>query len=139
MALPKQRLGIALAGCGRFGEFCLPAAGDLPQLRLVGVTDSARARAQAVAARHGITAHPDYAALLGDDRVDILIVATPPADYAPMALAAITVGKHVFCEKPLATCLPEATAVVQAASARGVRLSVDYVLRWNALYRPLGT
>src|SRR6266545_2923749 len=117
MALPQERLGVALAGCGRFGEFCLSAAGELPQLLLVGVTDSDRARAVALAGRHGITIHPDYATLLGDDRVDIVIIATPPVDHASMALAAIAAGKHVFCEKPLATSLPEATAVVQAARA----------------------
>lgn len=138
MAIPPQRLGVALAGCGRFGEFCLQAVGGLPQLVPVGVTDSDRARALALATRHGITAHPNYAALLADDRLDIVIIATPPADHAPMALAAIAAGKHVFCEKPLATSLPDATAVVRAASARGVRLSVDYVLRWNPLYRLLG-
>jgi predicted dehydrogenase len=137
MTPPKERLGVALAGCGRFGDFCLSAAGDLPQLLPAGVTDTDRARALATAGRHGIAAHPDYAALLGDDRVDVVIIATPPADHAPMALAAIAAGKHVFCEKPLATSLPEATAVVQAASAHRVRLSVDYVLRWNPLYRLL--
>jgi predicted dehydrogenase len=50
-----------------------------------------------------------------------------------MTLAAIAAGKQVFCEKPLATSLPGATAVARAASARRVRLSVDYVLRWNPL------
>jgi predicted dehydrogenase len=137
MTPPQQRLGVALAGCGRFGDYCLSAAADLPGLRPVGVTDTDRGRALAAAGRHGVAAYPDYATLLGDDRADVVIVATPPAEHAPMALAAIAAGKHVFCEKPLATSLPEATAVVQAVSARGVRLSVDYVLRWNPLYRLL--
>jgi predicted dehydrogenase len=101
---------------------------DLPQLLPLGVSDTDRARAVATAGRRGIMAYPDYAALLGDDRVDVVIIATPPAHHATMALAAIAAGKHVFCEKPLATSLPEATAVVQAARAHRVRLSVDYVL-----------
>jgi predicted dehydrogenase len=133
----NQRLGVALAGCGRFGDFCLSVLEELPQLLLAGVTDRDRARALAAAGQRGIMAYPHYGALLADDRVDIVFVATPPADHAPMTLAAIGAGKHVFCEKPLATSLAEATAVVQAASARGVRLSVDYVLRWNPLYRLL--
>jgi predicted dehydrogenase len=137
MTPSKERLGVALAGCGRFGDFCLSAVADLPQLLPVGVSDTDRARALATAGRHGIAAHSDYAALLDDDRVDVVIIATPPADHAPMALAAIAAGKHVFCEKPLATSLPDATAVVQAARAHRVRLSVDYVLRWNPLYRLL--
>jgi predicted dehydrogenase len=137
MPAADQRLGVALAGCGRFGNFCLSVLGELPQLLLAGVHDRDRARALATAGQRGTTAYPDYAALLADDRVDVVFVATPPADHAPMTLAAIGAGKHVFCEKPLATSLPQATAVVQAATARGVRLSVDYVLRWNPLYRLL--
>jgi predicted dehydrogenase len=137
MSPSDRRLGVALAGCGRFGNFCLSAVDDLPELVLAGVTDRDRGRALAAAGRRGIVAYPDYQALLADDRVDIVLVATPPADHAPMALAAIAAGKHVFCEKPLATSLPQATAVAQAASARGVRVSVDYVLRWNPLYRLL--
>jgi predicted dehydrogenase len=137
MPFAKQRLGVALAGCGRFGDFCLSVVGELPQLLLAGVTDRDRGRAQAAASRHGVMAYPHYPALLADGRVDIVIVATPPADHAPMTLAAIGAGKHVFCEKPLATSLPEATAVARAAGARRVRLCVDYVLRWNPLYRLL--
>jgi len=49
MTPSKKSLGVALAGCGRFGDFCLSAAGDLPQLLPVGVTDTDPARALATA------------------------------------------------------------------------------------------
>jgi hypothetical protein len=94
MPLANQRLGVALDGCGRFGDFCLSVLGELPQLPLAGVTDRDHARVLAAAGQRGITAYPHYAALLADDHVDIAFVATPPADHAPMTLAAIGAGNN---------------------------------------------
>jgi hypothetical protein len=76
MPLPNERLGIALAGCGRFGAFCLSAVADLPQLLPVGVTDTYRHRARGVAGRHGLVTYPDDDALPGDERVHVIIIAT---------------------------------------------------------------
>jgi predicted dehydrogenase len=127
-------LGLGLVGCGRFGEFCLTAFATIPDLELVGVADLDRGRAQAVAAGYGMTAYPDYAALLSDELVDVVAINTPPVHHAAMALAAAAAGKHIFCEKPLATTIADATSVLMAVRDAGVRLSVDYVMRWNPLY-----
>jgi predicted dehydrogenase len=131
-------LGLGMVGCGRFGDFCLAAFATIPDLELVGVADLDRGRAKAVAAAFGITEYPDYAALLSDERVDVVAINTPPALHAAMALAAAAAGKHIFCEKPLATTMADATAVLIAVREAGVRLSVDYVMRWNPLYWALG-
>jgi predicted dehydrogenase len=117
-----------------FGEFCLTAFATIPNLELVGVADLDRGRAEAVASAFGVTAYPDYAALLADQPVDVVAINTPPATHASMAQAAAAAGKHVFCEKPLATTMDDATAVLRAVREAGVRLSVDYVMRWNPLY-----
>src|SRR4029450_1334155 len=63
----------------------------------------------------------------------------PRAAHAPPALSARRGGPHVFCEKPLATRLEDATEVLAATAAVGApRLTVDYVLRRNPLYALLG-
>jgi predicted dehydrogenase len=100
----------------------------------VAVADPDRARAGALAAAHRVEAcEPER--LLADQRVSVVAIATPPADHARLALAALGSGRHVFCEKPLATRLEDATEVVAAAGAAGApRLTVDYVLRHNPLY-----
>ena len=54
-----------------------------------------------------------------------------------MAIAAANAGKHIFCEKPLATDLESAEAALLAARQAGVTLSIDYVMRHNPLYRLL--
>jgi predicted dehydrogenase len=104
----------------------------------VAVADRDPARAEALAAAHRIAAcAPDQ--LLEDPRVAVVAVATPPAGHAGLALAALRAGRHVFCEKPLATRLEDATELLAASTrAGGPRLTVDYVLRRNPLYALLG-
>jgi predicted dehydrogenase len=134
VSLVNGRLGLGMVGCGRFGEFCLNAFATIPSLALVGVTDLDRRRAEAAAGAFGITVYSDYVALLADPRVQLVAINTPPALHAPMTLAAAAAGKHVFCEKPLATTIGDATAVLRAVRDARVRLAVDYVMRWNPLY-----
>ena len=98
------------------------------------MADRERQRAKAVAAAYGLAAC-DIDGLLADRRVAVVAIATPPAGHAELALAALGAGRHVFCEKPLATRLQDATALWRAAAAPGApRLTVDYVLRRNPLY-----
>src|SRR6202521_721030 len=132
--LVTGRLGLGMVGCGRFGEFCLTAFGTIPSLALIGVTDLDQRRAAATAEAFGVTAYSDYMALLADPRVQVVAINTPPALHASMTLAAAAAGKHVFCEKPLATTMDDATAVLRGVRDARVRLAVGYVMRWNPLY-----
>jgi predicted dehydrogenase len=104
----------------------------------VAVADRDPGRAAALAAVHRVDAvDPDR--LLADDRVGVVAIATPPAGHARLALDALAAGRHVFCEKPLATRLEDATAVLRATALPGApRLTLDHVLRRNPLYALLG-
>jgi len=130
----RSQLGLGLVGCGRFGEFCLTAFATIPNLKLIGVADRDQRRAEVTASAFGVTAYADYEALLADPDVDLVAINTPPALHAPMTLAAAAAGKHIFCEKPLATTIDDATSVLRAVRDTRVRLAVDYVMRWNPLY-----
>jgi predicted dehydrogenase len=135
----RPGVGLGLVGCGRFGAAILDAARELPGLAPVAVADRDPDRAAALAAAHRLDA-VDPRRLLDDDRVEVVAVATPPAGHARVALDALAAGRHVFCEKPLATRLEDATAVLRATARPGApRLTVDYVLRRNPLYALLGT
>jgi predicted dehydrogenase len=104
----------------------------------VALADRDRGRADALAALHRIEAcEPER--LLADQRVSVVAIATPPADHARLALAALGSGRHVFCEQPLATRLEDATEVLAAAAATGApRLLVDQPLRRDPLYALVG-
>ena len=131
-------LGLGLVGAGRFADFVARAAADVPGLDLRAVADQDVSRARRLAERHGITATGDIAGLLENDRIESLVIATPPVTHAPIARRALAAGRHVFCEKPLATELDDARAVA-AARDSGLALVVDHVLRYNPLLAALVT
>ena len=105
----------------------------VPGASVAAICSAQLARAQDLARRHDVPfATDDYRALL--ERVDAVVIATPPRLHAPMGLDAIAAGKHVFCEKPLATSLAEARALRDAATRAGVTHMVNLQLRYAPAY-----
>ncbi|MNK49742.1 Glucose-6-phosphate 3-dehydrogenase [compost metagenome] len=68
----------------------------------------------------------DWRALVNDRAIDAIIVATPPATHKDIVLAALALGKPVFCEKPLGMTAAESLLLAQAAEAAGVANMVGY-------------
>jgi len=68
----------------------------------------------------------DWRVLVGDRAIDAIIVATPPATHKDIVLAALALGKPVFCEKPLGMTAAESLQLAQAAEAAGVANMVGY-------------
>jgi len=130
-------LGIGVVGAGRFAAFVAEAVADLPDVALVAVADRDPEAAASLAKAHGITAYDDPTALVRADEVQAVLVATPPSSHADLAVLALDAGKHVFCEKPLATTTDGLVAVVEAAQRSAGTLVVDHVLRYNPLLRGL--
>lgn len=64
-----------------------------------------------------------------EDELDGIVIATPSGQHAGQAIAALTLGRAVFCQKPLATTAPEAARVVAAARALDRLLAVDFCYR----------
>jgi predicted dehydrogenase len=130
-------LGVGIVGAGRFGQFVASAAATVPDIRLVGVTDTDEGRAGQLAERHGVDVSADPAALLRDDRVGAVVIATPPSTHAGISLQALAAGRDVFCEKPLALTGVDAQAVRDAVVASGRTFVVDHVLRYNPVLAAL--
>ena len=74
-------------------------------------------------------------ALIASDKVDAVVIASPDATHADLALACLAAGKHALCEKPLATSAVEALQVVDAEVALGRRLlQIGYMRRFDPAY-----
>lgn len=103
---------------------------------LKGGASSSIASAERAAAAHGFgQAHASAADLVNSVDVDVIHVCSPNATHAPIALAALEAGKHVVCEKPLATNSADARALVNAATRRGLTATVPFVYRFHPLVR----
>jgi predicted dehydrogenase len=130
-------LGVGVVGAGRFGQFVASVAATLPETCVVGVTDTDLVQARRLAECHRADVAADPAGLLGDDKVDAVVIATPPNTHASLSLQALAAGRHVFCEKPLALTEAEAATVRDAAVASGRSFVVDHVLRYNPVLAAL--
>ncbi|MEA2346135.1 MAG: hypothetical protein QOF63_4304 [Thermoanaerobaculia bacterium] len=132
---PATRLRSGIVGVGFIGEVharAVRAAGGT----LTVVTDSTPERSAASAARLGAAwGAPDAEALITSDDVDVVHICTPNYLHAPIARAALRAGKHVICEKPLATSLSDAGELVAAAAAARLVAAVPFVYRYYSTVR----
>ena len=102
---------------------------------LAGVASSSPESARRAADRFGMErAYGSVDELLASD-VDVVHICTPNTTHADFALAAIAAGKHVVCEKPLATSVVHAERLVRVASDAGVTTSVPFVYRFHPMVR----
>jgi myo-inositol 2-dehydrogenase/D-chiro-inositol 1-dehydrogenase len=106
---------------------------------VVAVTDVDAGRAKQVAARlRGTTVHPTGRELIADSDVDAVLVTSWAATHEEHVLAAISAGKPVFCEKPLATSEEACLRIIDAEMATGRRLvQVGFMRRYDAAYNAL--
>lgn len=128
-------LRVAQVGCGAVGALHAAGIERSGVARLVATCDTSAERAARLAERCQARSYSDLGTLLETHRPDAVLVATPDPLHGEIVLAALAAGCHVFCEKPLATRVPEARAMVAAARAAGRELGVDYNRRFGFGYQ----
>ncbi len=134
MIVRVQPIRVAVIGAGFMGERHARIYAGLPDVELVAVCDVREAAAQELAARTGATAYSDYRALLGRDDVDAVSVCTPDGLHREPCELALRAGRPVLVEKPIATTVADAEAIVEAASRAGTVLLVGHCLRFDPRY-----
>ncbi len=135
-------LKLAVIGPGGIAERkLLPALQAADGAELWSVMSRDKSRAESAAERFGAgspnAAHDNIESLLSDPELDAVLIATPDKLHAEQAIAAAKAGKHVLCEKPMATSPEEARAMIAACKDAGVKLGVAYHLRWHGAQRAL--
>jgi len=121
---------VLVAGCGNMGASHARAYRRMPEFEIVGLVSRGPASRGALSRElGGVPEFSDFHEALGATRPEVVSINTYPETHGPFARSAIDAGCHVFCEKPLATTVEEAQAVVDAARARDRKLVVGYILR----------
>ncbi len=126
-----NRVGIGIIGCGNISGAYLKAAKRFPILDVRAVADIDARAAKARSDEFGIPVK-SVGDLLADPSIEIVVNLTQPATHAAVGLEAIAAGKHVHSEKPIATSVADARALLDAAAARGAscRLRARHVSGW---------
>jgi predicted dehydrogenase len=122
-----RTIGVGLIGTGYMGK-CHALAwtgvravfGDAPVVRRVMLCEVEEDLARRRADEFGFEASTaDWRALIANPAVEVVSITTPNALHAPMAIAALEAGKHVWCEKPMAPALADSERMAAAARASG--------------------
>lgn len=126
-------IGVGIVGAGLFGQTHIRTYQSLPRVKVVGVCDVNLDQARKVASQFQIplaTSHLDE--LLARPDIQGISVVTPEAHHRPAVIQALEAGKHVLCEKPLATNLADARAMCDVAQRTGRFLMPAHVVRFSA-------
>jgi predicted dehydrogenase len=128
-------LRVAVAGAGFWAGYQTAAWGEVPGVRVVAVADPDRAKAEALAARFGLTAYADAGEMLDGERPDLLDIAAAVPAHVPLVRLALARRVPVVCQKPMAETLAECESLVAEAERAGVFFAVHENWRWQAPLR----
>ncbi|KHF38001.1 Gfo/Idh/MocA family protein [Halalkalibacter okhensis] len=126
-----EKIRVGVIGCGSIAQkrhLLEYASNDL--VEIVAVCDLNEQRVSDVAMQYGVKAYTDYKELLTNIEIDAISVCLPNYLHAEVSIAALNSGKHVLCEKPMATSKEEAEAMIAAADENGKKLMIAHNQRF---------
>lgn len=122
-----SKLKVAVIGCGSIAKYRhIPEYAANPHVELVAFCDFSKPPADHYAEKYGAKSYTDYRELLKNEDIDAVSVCTQNVDHAIVSIEAANAGKHVLCEKPMATSMEEAKAMIEAAKNNGVYLMIGH-------------
>jgi UDP-2-acetamido-3-amino-2,3-dideoxy-glucuronate N-acetyltransferase len=134
----QDRLGVAVVGLGPWGENLARVFAGLDRARVVALCDE---RPDRLAALPELGDGPLRTRCLGEaialDATAAVVIATAPASHAQLAGQALSAGKHVFIEKPMARCSDDARQLMRHAERAGLRIMVGHILEYHPAFERL--
>ena len=134
---PSQRLGIAVVGLGNLAlAEVIPAIGQSKYCKLTALVSGSPGKASEVAAQHGLPArsvytYQTYDTIQNNPDVDIVYIILPNALHAEYTVRGAQAGKHILCEKPMATSSKECRQMIDACRMAGKKLMVAYRIQYE--------
>ena len=128
----SREVGFAVVGLGMGLHHC-KAVQTAPGARLVAVCDIDEKRLQPAAEEHGCKAYADFSALLKDEEVEVVNLATPSGMHVEMGLQAVAAGKHLIVEKPADIVAERIDTLMAAGQQNEVKIGGIFQSRLNPL------
>lgn len=124
---------VGVIGCGYWGPNLVRNFKSLTSCRLKCICDMNQNRLRHLQSLYSdVQAFTDSADLIGDPELDAIVVATPVAYHYKLAKAALSAGKHVMVEKPLASSSAECEELIEIAAEKGVVLMTGHTFLYSA-------
>jgi myo-inositol 2-dehydrogenase/D-chiro-inositol 1-dehydrogenase len=133
--MAQDRIGVAVLGAGRMGRTHIRNLAGIPAVRVEVVSDRDLDAAEAGRALAGAArATSDPHAAIADPGVDAVVIVTPTSTHASLIEAAVTAGKAVWSEKPIALDLAETARVVEVIARTGQPVQLGFMRRFDPGY-----
>ena len=132
-----KKVNVAVVGTGFIGPAHIEALRRLPGINVVGLCEVNVELAQEKANQLGIEKAYVFEDMLAEPHIDAVHICTPNFLHYPQSKAALQAGKHVICEKPLATKIEEAEELVALAKEKGLVNAVHFNLRYYPMVRQM--
>ncbi len=126
-----SKLNFAMLGCGAVADLYMPAFKYLDRANVVAVIDVDESAARYVAEKYNVEkVYKDVAVAAQDSEVHAVIVGTPPNVHAEQIQICAAEGKHVLCEKPMASTVEDCQSIIDACRKNNVTLQMGHMKRF---------
>lgn len=128
----EKILNVGVISCSGMAQNHMVAVKNNNRARLAAVCDIDPEKAQAAAQKFGAADfYQDYHDLLARQDIDAVIIVTPDQLHPEHVAAALSMGKHVLCEKPMALTVEECRKMVDAGRKCGKKLMIGQICRYT--------
>lgn len=129
-------LKVGVLGCGTIARVRhLLEYDNNKEVEIAAVCDIVEERAEEMAKLYGAKAFTDYRDVLENKEIDVISICLPNYLHASVTIAALNAGKHVLCEKPMATSKDEAEAMIAAGKLNEKKLMIAHNQRFVASHQ----
>lgn len=135
-ARASMPIGVGIIGAGKMGRIhATNLAQGIPNAKLVAVSDVVEDAAKRLASEFGVTnVFTDYLRLVENREVQAIVIATPTLQKQQIVRFACEAGKHIFCEKPIATNFHDAEQVLKSSQKSPAKFQVGYQRRFDPVH-----
>jgi len=138
--MSSESVGIGVIGCGKMGMGVVRKLVGLdPRLKIRGLFDPDPDAIQGAVSElpPGVTVYECVGALVSAENIDWVMIASWNSFHAEQTVAAFNAGKHVFCQKPLATSMVDCREMYEAWKRSGMMFNIGFTLRYSPHYRKI--
>jgi myo-inositol 2-dehydrogenase/D-chiro-inositol 1-dehydrogenase/scyllo-inositol 2-dehydrogenase (NAD+) len=128
-----MKVKIGLIGCGRMAQrFHIKTLSGMENIELVALCDIREEIARKIASKYHVEkVYDDYKELLANERIEAVVISTPPESHFKILEDAANAGKHIFVEKPLAETIEECKRAIEVCRSNRVKLMVGLMRRFD--------
>ncbi len=130
----ERKLKLGIVGLGALAQTThLPIFKKMPTVEISAICDVDVRKLDHIGRKFNIKKrYADFQEMIKDDKIEAIAIITPNHLHAPMSIAALKFGKHVFCEKPMSTTIEEAEEMIRVAKKTKMKLAIGL----NNRFRP---